>query len=116
MDESDTTDTQTVQTLNRHNFIAGLHELADFLDAHPSVPVPSYIIKMHIFVETKEELAAIARQATWSKEYRDTWFSLCQAFGHGVVSFEVNIEREKVCRRVEWKCDDALLVGGSDGQ
>lgn len=112
------TDTERTRT------IQGLRTLADFFEAHPGVPVPWHM-QVDVFVETKAELATIARQTTWEKQYRDTWFTLHRDFG--TVSLEVNIEREKVCRRVvtgtevlparpaqvvdtfEWRCDDALL-------
>lgn len=118
-------DTSTAEALKRANIIRGLHALAAFLEAHPDVPAP-WGVQVDVFVAEKNELAAIARLTAWQKEYRDTWFSLHKAFSE-TVTLEVNIERDKVCRRVvtgtrvvaaqpervveefEWKCEDAIL-------
>jgi hypothetical protein len=59
----------------RDEFIHGLRELADFLDAHPTVEVPIYAM-LNVFVNTKDELAAHARTATWEKVYNGNWFTL----------------------------------------
>jgi hypothetical protein len=109
----------------RAAFVQGLRDLADFLTTHPTVPAP-YSTTMNVFVNTKEEIAAIARLATWGKTYNENWFSLSKAFGP--VQLDVNTERSTVCRRVvvgkqivpareaqevdvvEWVCDEAVLA------
>lgn len=113
----------------RVDIIAGLRAMADFFEAHPTVPVP-YSVQADVFVDTKEDMAVIARASGWTKEYRETWFSLEKFFApDDAVRLEVNIERDKVCRRVvtgkkwvpttpgheieevEWVCDEGSLLG-----
>ena len=108
----------------RDEFIHGLRELADFLDAHPTVEVPIYAM-LNVFVNTKDELAAHARTATWEKVYNGNWFTLRKEFG--TIKYEINATRDTVCRKVvkgtrvvparpehtveevEWVCEEALL-------
>jgi hypothetical protein len=109
----------------RLEFIAGLRRMADFFETHPSVEVP-YSETMNVFIDTKEELADIARTSTWEKKQTDNYFWLEKNFG-GRVQLQMNIERGKVCRKVvtgtkvlpareaqeveifEWVCEEPLL-------
>lgn len=111
----------------REDTIKGLREMADFLEAHPAVPVPWFF--EHAFVETKAEIVRIAREGGgWDKAHAGGYFSLRKEFSGGVV-FSVSVAREQVCERVvvghhivpavnlperveedvEWVCDKALL-------
>jgi hypothetical protein len=112
---------------NRETFIAGLRELATFLEGHPDVPVPPYGHQFDVFVESKEDLAPVARAATWEKRYLGGYFALVHTCP-GPIEYHVNIERGRVCRRmvtgqvwvpavpaqivdqVEWVCDDVSLL------
>jgi hypothetical protein len=109
----------------RDQFIRGLRELADFYEDHPGLEAPSCTETMNVFVDTKDEIAAVARMATWEKCYTDSWFSLRKQFGP--VALEINTSRSTVCKRVvtgtrrieatperiveeyEWVCDEPLL-------
>lgn len=110
----------------RKKFITALRELADFLDAHPTVAVPEYGVTINVFVDSKEELAAHAKTSTWQKQYFDTWFVLSKLF-HDRIDYQVNLPREQICRRVvvgtevvpaqperevekvKWVCEESLL-------
>ena len=115
-------------TTDRDRFIADLHEVADFLASHPAVPLP-YLKMLNAFCETREELATVARCATWTKDAKGGYFYLSRPFGS--FRFDVNIAREKVCRRIvtgqvavpakpaeaarmenvyTWECDESLLA------
>ena len=60
-------------TTDRDRFIADLHEAADFLASHPAVPLP-YLEMLNAFCETREELATVARCATWTKDAKGGLF------------------------------------------
>lgn len=113
----------------RRAFVAGLRELASFVDAHPDLPLP--IASNHnAFVNTKAELAALARSGVrWEKSANGNYFYLRVTFTGGH-SFDVNVQREQVCRKVvtgthlepavpahevedfHWVCDEPLLAEG----
>lgn len=115
-------------------FAAALRELADFIESDERIPLPSNLM-VNVFCRSREELADVARAASWQKEYNDVWFMLRRTFGGERVIFDVNTERSEVCRKVvtgsvvvpakpavpehveetfEWVCDDvALLAGGT---
>lgn len=112
----------------RQDMIYGLRELADFLEGNPEVPVP-YDVEVNVWLTTREEMAAVARVGgTWEKIFSFNYFMLKKAFGNGAVSFEVNTNREQVCRKIvtgtevipaqperevekfEWVCDEPLLA------
>ena len=114
------TDEQRAET------IAGLRQLATFLENHPAVPMP-VCYGLNAFATTKAELVAAARVTGWTKTYRDTWFALSREFPGGV-TLDVNIERETICRKVvtgrrtipapparevedyHWECEDVALL------
>jgi hypothetical protein len=107
-----------------------LRDLADFLEQHEEVP-PVYSMTLNAFTHTKEELQDVARKgAPWEKIYEAGYFSLRKRFGP--VTLDINLNREKVCRRVvtgtrivpaqpaepeheedivEWVCEDPILEG-----
>jgi len=109
----------------RAEVIAGLRQIADFLEQHPGVPAPDYST-LNSRAGTKEQIAAIARLATWRKDYGDNYFSLHKEFP-GDLALDVYTERSTVCRKVvtgrrmlpaeperevevyEWICDEPLL-------
>jgi hypothetical protein len=112
--------------LRRAALIQGLHDCASFLETHPSVSAGRYHV-LNVFVDSKEEIVAHARAATWEKVYNDTWFSLVREFGQDV-KLEISAPRSAVCRRivvgetveparpaqtvdvVKWVCDEAVLA------
>lgn len=112
------------QDQRRAAFVKGLRDCADFLEAHPSVPAP-WSAELNVFANGKDAMAVVAREATWDKAYVGDYFALRQQFGP--VRFDVNCNREVVCRKVvrgthvvpaqperevedvEWECGDSLL-------
>lgn len=123
------TDISNEEAHRRAEQIVGLRALASFLEAHADVPMP-VLCGMNAFAEDKAQLARVARVAGWTKQYRDTWFTLSREFPGGV-ELEVNIERGAICRKVvtgtvvvpaqpeheveqyEWVCDEPSLLAGS---
>lgn len=115
------------ETSRRAAFIQSLLDCAAFLESHPDVQAPRYVT-MHIFANSREEVASHARAATWEKVYNEDWFSLHKSFGEDL-SLDVATSRDLVCERrvvgqrtipaqpertvdvVEWDCGDALLEG-----
>lgn len=112
----------------RVRLIAGLRDLAAFLEQHPTVEAPRYNI-LNVFVNSRDELATAARGASWEKVYNENWFSLRKTFCEDL-ALEINAGRETVCRKVvkgtrtipaqperevedvEWICEDASLLNG----
>jgi hypothetical protein len=118
----------TTDDEKRASVIAGLRACAAFLEAHPGVPTPSYSV-LNVFLKTREDLAPIARAASWDKVHLADWFCLSRAFSEHL-KLEVNVPRAAVCRRVvtgtttiaarpeqiveqvEWVCEEPLLAEG----
>lgn len=118
----------TDEQKRREAVIAGLHAMANFLEAFPQVEAP-HNMTGNIFI-SKEDLPMFARLTTWEKAYFDEWFALSKDFGGGV-KLDLNIARGQVCRKVvkgtrivpaveatpehveaimEWVCDDVPLL------
>lgn len=114
---------------SREEVVRGLKALAEFLEQNDRIPVP-YSIDVNVFVEDKDALADVARSGgRWDKNQSDSFFWLRQDFGGGV-NIQVNVNRERVCKRivtgkktiparpeievdvVEWVCDEPLLAEG----
>lgn len=82
-------------------YIKGLRELATFLEEHPELPHPPCPSTQLVTVDTKAELAAIARVSgvRWDKDFQsEHYFALKTAF-HGDVVYGVFIERSQVCEK-----------------
>lgn len=113
---------------DRTAFIAGLRELAMFMEEHPAIPAPNHA-DLYLFPDTPEELRRLARSASWDKEYC-SYLTLTHEFSGGV-ALKAAIEREKVCRKVvtgirleparpaqpahavetyDWVCEDLALT------
>lgn len=123
----DTDSTTDAKRVRRDAFIQALRDCADFLDTHPTIAAPMYVV-MNVFVNSREEIANHARAASWEKEYNGSWFNLKKEFG-GDLRLEINADRSLVCRKVvtgtsvvpaqpehtvetyEWVCDEPSLLG-----
>ena len=112
----------------RDMYIAGLRELANFLDRHPDLPVPCAGAH-NAFARSTTELAVCARTpgVHWTKGASGLYFYLSVEFS-GMHSYKLNLMRELVCRKVvtgtrmqpavpareieeyEWVCNDQLLA------
>lgn len=119
----------TAAQIERRDFVQGLRELADFIDAHPDIPCP-YGEAHNAFVRDKTQLGMIARAVggRWDKNCTSQFFYIRREFAGGH-SYEVNVSRDQVCRKVvtgtriepaqperevevvEWVCTEPLLVG-----
>lgn len=73
----------------REMTIQGLRDLADFLTAHPDVPVSAHRITE--FVDTRDEWDVINAAATWMEIHGDEFFVLRRPFLGGIV-LEVNVD------------------------
>lgn len=119
-------DARTDEQKRRDACVAGLRQLADFIEAHPQLPVP-YGNNLNVFAEDKATLAALARvgNVRWDKHANGEYFYLKAQFDGGH-SYEINIQRALVCRKVvtgshiepakivedvEWTCEEPLLEG-----
>lgn len=118
------------ETERRRACVAGLRELADFIERHEDLPVP-YGCNLNVFASDKAELARLARVGgvKWQKASTPDYFYLRAVF-EGDYSYEVNIDRSAVCRKVvtgtrlvpaqpeqtveefHWVCDEPLLSEG----
>ena len=124
---------QVRESRRRRDHIAGLRQLADFLELHPDLPLP-YAGAQNAFVGGKDGLAAAAREpgVKWAKKVDDYNFTLAVEFSGGY-AYEVNADRGAICRKVvtgtriepareatpertvetyDWVCDEPLLAGG----
>lgn len=114
----------------RAALIDGLRELADWLAAHPNVPVASYELaydhSFDVYVDEKADIVPVLlATGQIEKKYRDDDVDLIRRFSGGV-TYECSIRRSKVCQKVkvgertveavpehvedvyEWKCEPLL--------
>ncbi len=106
-------------------FVTDLRALADFYEAHPTLPIP-IISPVNAFVWTQEALASAARDLGGaSKEGSGSWFSLRKWITPSL-ALDINVERAKVCTArvvgskvipaqaerveniIEWECGSVL--------
>lgn len=122
--------TETEQT-DRRDYVQGLRELAAFVEMHPEIPLP-WAGSQNAFVNDKADLAAIAKivGGRWAKGVSPDFFFIRKEFAGGF-SYEANIGRESVCKKVvtgtriepaqpereveivEWICDEPLLTASA---
>lgn len=113
-------------TDERRQLTDGLRALADFLDAHPAVPMP-YYNTLTAFVDSLDEIAKAARCGSWEKNYVTDHFLLTKPFGNHL-TLQIATDRKNVCERVvtgtktlpaqperevevaEWRCKDTSLL------
>jgi hypothetical protein len=83
--------------------IKGLREMADFLEAHPSlyeIPGLAGGLTLNLFVDSKEQLADAARAiGKLSKRVSGDYYYVQREFS-GNVTLDVNASRQKVCEKV----------------
>ena len=118
----------TTEDSTREDYVKGLREVADFIEAHPDAPLP--VTTMHdAFVHDKSVLAVVAKVCggRWEKRAGDSYFYMRKMFSGGH-HYDVNISRASVCRKVatgtiirpaepecevetyHWVCDEPLLM------
>lgn len=112
---------------DRAEFVAGLRALAEFLEQHPAVAVPSHS-SFSTYVFSRAELQEQARAATWDKGVNGNYAELTRSFGP--LTYTIFADREQVCKRVvvgqrevpaqpaqparledvvEWRCEGSWL-------
>lgn len=119
-------DARTAEHLRRAAFIQSLRDFAAFLEQHPAVKAPRYV-NINSFVNTRDEVAAQARAASWEKVWNGDWFYLRKEFGDHL-TFDVATDRATICRKVvtgtrtveaqpervveefTWECDEPSLL------
>ena len=125
-------------------YVAGLRELANWIEAHPTICLPNETISVY-GVNEREEAAEILRELKpCAKEYSDQMFYIKRAFGPITLSFV--FYRDRVCKArvvgkkevpevresaktieipekivpahtvdiIEWDCGEPLLVAKQD--
>lgn len=79
--------------------IQGLRDLADFIEAHPQIPLP-FMPGFDVMFDDVDALrAAFHLTGKWDKKYLPTYAYYRKDFGP--VGLELTIARDKVCRRVQ---------------
>lgn len=116
----------------REDYIAGLRQLADYLEERPDVPVP-ISEKHYAFVHDEDTFRKAARSMGSAKKDFDINYAMLRRDFAGGIHYELNIARERVCERrvvatkavpeqvipahevevVEWDCKEPLLAHDS---
>ena len=90
-----------------HEWAEGLRELADFAEEHPCLFERADGEAVHLFARNREELAEKARDLGTAEKHEDTsFYYLVRRFGPHQVT--LNIEREKVCTRIQTGVEEIL--------
>ncbi len=111
-------------------YVAGLHELADFLASHPDY-ISRSKVEVVTFTDERGEFLALSRALRGTRDKRawGSYYETMRSFGpHQIV---VSVPREQVCRKVvtgtrvvpateetteetyEWECDPVILSADS---
>lgn len=139
----DSTD-EAIARAERIAWLNGIRQMADFLEQHPDVPLPSDHQPVYIWgTDAKRQLAAAALAlGDAEKEADASFFSLVRRFGP--IVYTVKACRENVCERVvvgtktittqvppegvemltvtseeeivEWRCPPSILAFGADDE
>jgi hypothetical protein len=82
-------------SVEHNEYAAGLRLLADWLEAHPEIPLPTYHINNYN-LDTKEQAAELVRAfGSCKKKYSDDMFYVSKQFG--VLNYEFSFYRSGVC-------------------
>lgn len=103
----------------RKDYIAGLRQLADYLENNPDIPTPSSTTVTACATDylneegTKHNMQAVAKcPGPWSKEFDDSFLTLTRKFAG--IELQVFCNRNHVCKMVEpakpavWDCEPLL--------
>ena len=104
----------------------GLRQIADWYEAHPEAPLPRTNVVGVYTVDTRDELAAVARMlGSCEKRFTDNLFHLSRDFGALTLDFVSS--RRAVCTRrvvgtrtvparpeheveeIEWDCESSIF-------
>jgi hypothetical protein len=121
--------------MSREEYIQGLRDIADFFEARPDLPTPSFGESIFIWERSLENARERGIQmAPCEKEHTDNYFHLVRKFGPHTL--KVTWGRDDVCERVqvgtkhvpeevipahdepiyEWDCTKPILGSSSDKQ
>lgn len=83
----------------REDFIRGLRELADWMEATPEAKPPIYH-DVNVYLDSKEEAQQLAKYGKGvDKRYVMNSLYLQKRFGD-IIRYTATIQRDKVCRKV----------------
>lgn len=81
-------------------FVAGLREMASFLEAHPRLINEHSAADLNVFAWTPEEMADLSREMGNAEKFEvEHYIGLRKMFGPH--SIDLNVSRSKVCERVQ---------------
>ena len=116
LEVSDSTAVAVPMSEAKRAYIAGLREMADFMEEHPDLApeYSSYIA--YIFASTKRKMAMLGLQlGNAEKSANDSWFNVTRKFGPQVevpdpeaVAKLPTVKRTTVTEKVEWICPPSL--------
>lgn len=86
------------QELNHQTYAAGLRELADWVEAHPEVQLPTDHLQSYIFGDRGAPSEVLHAMKPCKKEYTESYFHLIRHFGP--IKLDYFFDREAVCQRV----------------
>ena len=98
LEVSDSTAVAVPMSEAKRAYIAGLREMADFMEEHPDLApeYSSYIA--YIFASTKRKMAMLGLQlGNAEKSANDSWFNVTRKFGPH--SLQVTIARDLACEK-----------------
>jgi hypothetical protein len=101
---------ETTAANNNAGVISGLRKLADYLEAHPELPLIPAPVRIHHYESLREGfVAAIQTLGSFRKEVNEYHFTAVKSFG--AVDFCIFTARENLCKRiVTWDCPDEPLL------
>lgn len=82
---------------NRAEFVAGLRQVADWLEAHPEVDHFDPCINIYT-MNSKDEAVAVGRAfRTFEKTYTDDYFNIIKSFG--AIQLRYIFQRGEICTK-----------------
>jgi hypothetical protein len=89
------------QQKRREEYIAGLREFADWLEAHPDFKMPWYGHTVNVFCDKVADFVEARRAAGLRDKTADpNYIMFAQKFSGGW-KLDININKEKTCERVK---------------
>ncbi len=85
------------ERIERESKIAGLRQLADFLESNPTAPMP-YISDFSVYLYEKADLIGLTKGlGKFDKKYSEWYLSLVKEFGP--IKYQLHIGREQICEK-----------------
>jgi hypothetical protein len=97
--------TMTDEMIERAEFVAAVHKLADFYRDHPDIPAP-YELTAYVYADISTARLAMHLAGLWSKDYMANSVYYGRDIrgtngGPGEVSIQIIVPRGQVCERVQ---------------